>query len=51
MKRFDTITSIVDTGLITLAVITGEVSNAAIASAAGLPVGITLSGIRLLFFS
>lgn len=50
MKRFDTITSIVDTGLITLAVIL-EVSTAAIASAAGLPVGITLSGIRLLFFS
>ena len=49
MKRFNTITSIVDTGLITSTVITGEVSIAAFASGVGLPVGITLSGTSLLF--
>ena len=48
MKRFDTITSIVDTGLITSKVITGGVSIAAFASGAGLLVGIALSGTILL---
>lgn len=38
-----------DTGLITLTVITGGPSSAAFASAAGLPVGITLFGTRLIF--
>ena len=49
MKRFNTITSIVDTGLITSTVITGEVSIAAFASGVSLPVGIALSGTSLLF--
>ena len=49
MKRFNTITSIVDTGLITSEVITGRVSVAAFASGAGLPVGIALSETSLLF--
>ena len=44
MKRFNTITGIVDTGLITSTVITGGISIAAFASSAGLPVGIALSG-------
>ena len=48
MKRFHTITGIVDTGLITSTVITAEVSIAAFASGVGLPVGIALSGTRLL---
>ena len=48
MKRFNTITGIVDTGLITLTVITGGISIAAFASGVGLPVGITLSGTSLL---
>ena len=39
IKRFNTITGIVDTGLIT-----GGISIAAFASSAGLPVGIALSG-------
>ena len=43
-KRFNTITGIVDTGLITSTVITGGISIAAFASSAGLPVGIALSG-------
>ena len=43
MKRFNTITNIVDTGLITLTVITEWVSVAAFASCAGLPVAIGLS--------
>ena len=47
MKRFSTITSIVDTGLITSTVITGEISIAALASGVGLPVGIGLSGTSL----
>ena len=48
MKRFDTITGIVDTGLITSTVITGGISIATFASGVGLPVGITLSGTSLL---
>ena len=48
MKRFNTITVIVDTGLITSTVITGGISIAAFASDAGLPVGIALSGTSLL---
>ena len=49
MKQFNTITSIVDTGLITSTVITGEVSIAAFARGFGLPVGIVLNGTSLLF--
>ena len=48
MKRFNTITGIVDTGLITSTVITGGISIAAFASGVGLPVGIALSGTNLL---
>ena len=48
IKRFSTITGIVDTGRITLTVITGGISIAAFASAVGLPVGIALSGTSLL---
>ena len=48
MKRFNTITGIVDTGLITSAVITGGISIAAFASGVGLSVGIALSGTSLL---
>ena len=44
MKQFNTITSIMDTGLITSTVISGEISIAGFASGVGLPVGITLSG-------
>ena len=48
-KRFNTITGIVDTGLIKLTVITGGISIAAFASGVGLPVvGIALSGTSLL---
>ena len=47
-KRFNTITGIVDTGLITSMVITGGISIAAFSSGVGLPVGIALSGISLL---
>ena len=47
MKRFTTITGIVDTGLTTSAVITGGISLAAFASGVDLPVGITLSGTSL----
>ena len=43
MKRFNTITAIVDTGLITSTVITGGIQIAAFASGAGLPVGTALS--------
>ena len=39
-KRFNTISGIVDTGLITSMVITGGISIAALASAVVLPVGI-----------
>ena len=48
MKRFNTISGIVDTGRITSTVITGGISIAAFASALGLPVGIALSGTSLL---
>ena len=48
MKRFNTITGIIDTGLITSTVITGGISIAAFASGVGLPVGIALSGTSLL---
>ena len=48
MKRFNTITVIVDTGLITSTVITGGISIAAFASGVGLPVGIALIGTSLL---
>ena len=48
MKRFNTITGIVDTGLITSTVITGGISIAAFASGVGLPVCIALSGTSLL---
>ena len=47
MKRFNTITGIVDTGLIISTVITGGISIAAFAGGVGLPVGIALSGTRL----
>ena len=49
MKRFNTITGIFYTSLITSAVITGGISIAAFASGVGLPVGIALSGTSLLF--
>ena len=48
MKRFNTITGIVDTGLITPTVITGGISIAVFASGVGLRVSIALSGTRLL---
>ena len=48
MKRFNTITGIVDTGLITSTVITGGIATAAFVSGVGLPVGIALSGTSLL---
>ena len=48
MKRFNTITGIVDTGLITSTVIAGGISIAAFASGVGLPIGIALSGTSLL---
>ena len=49
MKRFNTITSIVDTGLITSTVITGGISIAAFYSSdVGLHVAITLSGTSLI---
>ena len=48
MKRFNAITGIVDTGLITSTVISGGISIAAFASGVGLPVGIALSGTSLL---
>ena len=48
MKRFNTITSIVYTGLITSTVINGGISITAFASGAGLRVGIALSAISLL---
>ena len=43
----NTITSIVNTGLIKSSVITGGISITAFASGAGLPVGIALSGTSL----
>ena len=48
MKRFNTITGIVETGLITSTVITGGISIAAFASGVGLPVGVALGGTSLL---
>ena len=48
MKRFNTITGIADTGLITSAVISGGIRIAVFASGIGLPVGIALSGTSLL---
>ena len=48
MKRFNIITRIVDTDLVTSIVITGGISIAAFASDVGLPVGITLSQTSLL---
>ena len=48
MKRFNTITSIVDTGLITSTVIIGGISIAAFASCARLPVDIALSETSLI---
>ena len=48
MKRFNTITGIVDIGLITSTGITGGISIVAFASGVGLPVGIALSGTSLL---
>ena len=48
MKLFNTITGMVETGLITSTLITGGVSIAAFARGADLPVGITLSGTSLL---
>ena len=50
MKRFNTITVIVDTGLIISTVITGGISIPAFASNAGLPAGIALSGTSYFFF-
>ena len=49
MKRFNTITSIMDIDLIISTVIIGRVSIAAFASGVGLPVGTALSGTSLLF--
>ena len=48
MKRYNTITGIVDTGLITSTVVTGGISIAAFASDVGLPVSIALSRTSLL---
>ena len=48
MKRFNTITGIVDTSLITSTVITGGISIAAFTSDVELPVGIALSETSLL---
>ena len=47
-KRFNTITGITDTGLITSTLITGGISIAAFASGVGLPVGVALGGTSLL---
>ena len=48
MKRVNTITGIVDTGLITSTVITGGISIWAFASGVGLPVGAALDGTSLI---
>ena len=48
IKRFSTITAVLDTSLITTTVITGGMSIAASASGIGLPVGISLSATSLL---
>ena len=47
IRRFNTITGIVDTDLITSTVITGGISIAAFASSVGLPVGIAINGTSL----
>ena len=47
-KRFNTMTDIVNTGLITSTVVTEGVTIAAFASDVGLPVAIALSGTSLL---
>ena len=48
MKRFNTITGIVDTGLIISTVITGGISIVAFARGVGLPAGAAFSGTSLL---
>ena len=48
MKRFNKITGIVDTSLITSTVVTGGISIARFSSGVGLPVGIPLGGSSLL---
>ena len=48
IQRFNTITSVLDTSLITTTAITGGISIAAFASGIGLPIGITLSATSLL---
>ena len=48
VKRFNTITGILDTGLIASAVITGGIYVAAFVSGVGLPVGVALSETSLL---
>ena len=48
IKRFSTITAVLDTSLITTTAITGGISIAAISSGIGLPVGISLSATSLL---
>ena len=48
MKRFNTVMGIVDTVLITSTVITRGICIAAFSSGVGLPVGMALSGTRLL---
>lgn len=51
MKRCNTITSILGTGLIISIVITGGVFIALFASDVGVTVGVALSGTRLQFFA
>ena len=48
IKRFNTITAVLDTSLITTTAITGGISIAAISSGIGLPAGISLSASSLL---
>ena len=50
IKRFNTITGILNTGLITSAVIAGGVSTATFASGVGLPVGAAFGEAGLLLF-
>ena len=50
-KRFNTITGIVDTGLITSTVITGGISIAAFASGIGLPVSLPYVELAYFFLS
>ena len=49
MKQFNTITGIMDTDLITSAVIAGGISIAAFASGVGMPIGIALSELAYFF--